>query len=143
MSFAAFVRNRRGNGADAPADAQADPLEQGPALCNFEVELSARANCFMNRLYPKPGTILMGPGGIDFIAATGIGFASVPWQHVAAVRAELIGKHVHGLTVVTDEGIELPFIPSRGDDLLRCACAHAGRDKIVGTNGRVNLPISR
>lgn len=116
-----------------------DSARQGPMLVNSEVELGTKANCFLSRLAPKPGTIMLGDGGIDFIAASGRGFVAIPWPSIQKVRADVYGKHVRGIEVVTADGRAIPFVLSRGHEVLRVIHAHLGRTRIVSMRHNVAL----
>ncbi|WP_169726174.1 DUF956 family protein [Atopobium fossor] len=104
------------------------------ALVNNSVEFSAKANCKLNALNPKPGSIALGDGGIDFIAASGYGFISIPWNNIQKVRVDVYGKFVRSIEVVTDDDQVLPFILSKGYDALHVIYNHIGREKIVSSN---------
>lgn len=104
------------------------------AFVNDSVEFSAKANCTLNALNPKPGSIALGDGGIDFIAASGYGFVAIPWKNIQKVRVDVYGKYVRSIEIITDDDQVIPFILSKGYDVLHVIYNHIGREKIVSSN---------
>ena len=113
---------------------QFEQEEPAFALVNNSVELSTKANCTLSTLNPKPGSIALGDGGIDFIAASGYGYISIPWNSIQKVRVDVYGKFVRSIEVVTDDNQVLPFILSKGYDVLHVIYNHIGREKIISSN---------
>ncbi|MCI2173413.1 MAG: DUF956 family protein [Atopobiaceae bacterium] len=103
---------------------------QAPDQLNSEVEVMCKANAFTNPIFPKPGYLMLGDKGIEFVASGGVGFAQIPWPNVSLVRADIYGKYVRSIEVVTDEAQTLPFVISNGAEVLRCVRDHIGRDKM-------------
>ncbi|MDU4969889.1 MAG: DUF956 family protein [Atopobium minutum] len=122
--------------SDDPSDVRTKQLEQTEeqfAFVNDVVEFSAKANCTLSVFNPKPGSIALGNGGIDFIAASGYGFIAIPWKNIQQVRVDVYGKFVRSIEVVTDDEQVLPFILSKGYDVLHVIYNHLGREKIVSS----------
>ena len=71
-----------------------------PRFVNSTIEIGAKANCFLNRFNPRHGTIMLGDGGMDFVAGTGYGFVSIPWTSVQKVRVDVYGKHVRSTSQI-------------------------------------------
>ena len=110
-----------------------------PRFVNSTIEIGAKANCFLNRFNPRHGTIMLGDGGMDFVAGTGYGFVSIPWTSVQKVRVDVYGKHVRSIDVVTEEGPTIPFVVSNGYEVLRVVHAHVGREKIFSAGHSLGM----
>lgn len=116
-------------------NAEAGPDTSGgarpEAALNGRVELDVKANSFSSAVFPKPGHLVLGDRGIEFLADSGVGFIQIPWASVDYVTVDVVAKrYVRSITVATDETSPLEFVVSDGKNLVRCLDAHLGRERL-------------
>lgn len=100
------------------------------ASLNREVELTIDANCFVNPVFPKHGTIELGDRGMEFLADTGFGYIQIPWGSIEMVTCDIVGSYVRAIDVATDEAAPINFVITDGAEALRVINAHIGRDRM-------------
>ncbi|OYQ67361.1 DUF956 family protein [Aerococcus sp. 1KP-2016] len=100
---------------------------------NTEVEFVSKANAMLNPLSPKPGLLMVGDKGVEYVAEAGPGFIQIPWVNIKRIRVQMLfkGRYVRGFYFETDEGQLLEFVVDEAKDSLRAMRKHLPREKFV------------
>lgn len=98
---------------------------------NHEVDLVVRANTFAGMLFPKPGHLVCGDVGLEFVADNQVGYIQIPWHNITSITVDIVGTHyVRSIRIATDQTDPLEFVVSDGQNLVRCLASHLGREKL-------------
>ena len=106
-----------------------------PGPLNHDVALEVAANCFMAAISPKRGTLSVGERGLDFRAEKGSGYVLIPYANVVQIVADVQGKNVRSIEVVTDQMNRIPFVVEHGAELVRVLSRYIDREQLVGHVG--------
>lgn len=100
---------------------------------NQTVDFITRANSTYQPLNPKPGILMVGDQGIEFISKNGKEFIQIPWQTVQRIHVQMLfkGRYVRGFYIETTQDHMLEFIVSKGKDCLRAMYHYLDRDHFV------------
>ncbi|MFD1429638.1 MULTISPECIES: DUF956 family protein [Lacticaseibacillus] len=99
---------------------------------NHEVEYAIKVNAMLNPNSPRPGVMAFGDKGMEYRANSGAGFVQIPWENVALIRAQVVGKkHIRGIYIDLDDGRTMNFVVSDAIPALRVARKYLGSEKLV------------
>ncbi|MGX7349871.1 DUF956 family protein [Dolosicoccus paucivorans] len=100
---------------------------------NDTVDFVTRANSTYQPLNPKPGLLIIGDHGVEFLSKNGQGFIQIPWHTIQKVHVQLLfkGRYVRGFFIETSDEHRLEFIVSKGKDCLRAMYRYLSRNQFV------------
>lgn len=108
------------------------PKKEFAAPLNTDIELAVKANCFLVTLMPKPGLLIFGNRGVEFRAKSGNGFVQIPWNNIVLVDCDIYGTYVRNISFHTDDNKKIPFVISKGKDVLLILKKHLGQKRLKG-----------
>lgn len=100
---------------------------------NNTVDFVTRANSTYQPLNPKPGLLIIGDKGVEFLSKNGQEFIQIPWHTIQKVHVQLLlkGHYVRGFFIETSDDHRLEFIISKGKDCLRAMYRYLNRNQFT------------
>ncbi len=97
-------------------------------------ELETAAELLLAHVLPKPGTLVLGAHGLEFIADEGTTHERLTWDEMTQIRCDIFRGHVRSIEIHAATGRVTLYTADDGAGVLRSIAAHIGRDKIVSIN---------
>jgi hypothetical protein len=101
---------------------------------NESPELETTAELLLGHVLPKPGRLVLGADGLEFVADEGTVRERLAWDELAQVRCDIFRGRVRSIEIHDSTGRVTLYAADDGVNVLRAIAAHAGRDKIVSIN---------
>lgn len=110
------------------------------AALNNMVELECDCNCMANAVLPKPGLLVCGDAGMEFVPTDSSRHVRLAWDDIELVRIDIFRGEVRTLDVHTTDGQVTTLVPNDGVEVIRLCRDHLGRKKLESVNEAASAP---